>query len=93
MGACRDYMCQNNLIGFYLEGGRSELLYIGPLKNSPVCNGPCGGIVNWRLTAQLEGGKAKSTVHAGGWNGNAQSIWHENGGKKKNRYSTYPKGI
>ena len=58
---------QNNLIGLYWEGGLSELLYMGPLKNSPVCNGPCGGIVNWRLTAQLGGAKRKALfTRAGG---------------------------
>ena len=66
-GVIQDCKFSQHLEGLWLEGGRSELLYMCPLKNFPVCNGPCGGIVNWKLTAQIGGAKRKALfTRAGG---------------------------
>ena len=64
-GVIQDCKFSQHLEGLWLEGGRSELLYMCPLKNFPVCNGPCGGIVNWKLTAQIGGGQSEKHCSRG----------------------------
>jgi hypothetical protein len=51
-----------------------------PLKNFPVCNDPCGGISNWKLTAQFGGLEKLNSRARLDWE--RSKYRHENGKRK-----------